>query len=88
MRIPTSFHRQAEILYSVVLFVLTKVNNDAKLRDNFLVSDGKAAVEKLWVSSGEEIVMLAVLFGQGEVLIIVIVAVAVVAFILLRQRKR
>jgi len=32
--------------------------------------------------------MLAVLFVQGEVLLIVIVAVAIVAFILLRRHKR
>jgi hypothetical protein len=37
--------------------------------------------------SGVRIAMLAVLFGQGEVLVIVIVTVIVV-FLLLRRRKR
>jgi hypothetical protein len=37
--------------------------------------------------SGVRIAMLAVLFGQGEVLVIVI-ATAILVFILLRRRKR
>ncbi len=53
-----------------------------------MVLYGKAAEkQRPPAGSGEKNAMAAVLFGQGEVLVIVIITVIVV-FILVRRRKR